>query len=310
LEKKGIKNVLRYLDDYDFGFQTLAEAEEALCVLQEILNDYELALNPRKTEIITLPWPTEKLVISELRAYPFREPSAAQCSDLLHYFDKAFAFAHDNPKDAILRYAVSRLSGINVHKSNWDFCENLLLQCAIAEPGTLSFVLNQLLRYRELDYYLHLDHIADVLNSIIEQHAPQGHGGDVAWALWGLLVLRRKLRKAAATKAANMKDPVVAILLCDADDHNLVPDTKDWSYLASLMSPDDLTDEMWLFSYEANCRGWFKSSGAKDHLRSCPPFALLKKAEVAFYDETLSDTVGPEDPKGWTLVSSLGLASD
>jgi hypothetical protein len=305
LEKKALKNGLRYIDDYEFGFQTLAEADEALCFLEETLNDYELALNPSKTEIITLPWPTDKVAISELRTFEFREAPVAQHSDIQHYFDKAFSFAHDNPKDAILRYAVSRLSGITVHPSNWEFCENLLLQCAISEPGTISFVLNQLLRYRELEYDLHRDHICDVMNSIIEQHAPQGHGGDVVWALWGLLVLGRSLRKRAANYAAKMKDPVVAILLCDADDHELVPSSTDWDYLASLMSTEDLAGEMWLFSYEANRRDWFKSSGKNDHVLSSPPFALLKKAGVSFYNESLSGTVEAEEPQGWALVSSF-----
>jgi hypothetical protein len=309
LKKAGITNGLRYIDDYDFGFQTLAEAEEALCQLQEILNEYELALNPSKTEIITLPWPTEQLSISELRTFRFRKESVAQYYDILYYFDKALSFAHDNPKDAILRYAVSRLNGITVHKTNWEFCENLLLQCAISEPGTVPFVLNQLLKYRELEYVLHKDLISDVLNSIIEQHAPQGHGGDVAWALWGLLVLRRKLREKAANRAAKMKDPIVAILLCDANDHSLVPSNTNWDYLASLMTPGDLFGEMWLFSYEANVRGWFKSSGKKDHVKSIAPFLELKKSRVSFYKESLSDAVKSEEPEGWALVSSLGIAS-
>jgi len=303
LQGKGLKNGLRYIDDYDFGFQTLAEADEALCLLEETLTDYELALNPSKTKIITLPWPTEELAISELRTFTFREAPLPQHSDILHYFDKAFSYAHDNPKDAILRYAVSRLSGITVHPSNWEFCENLLLQCAISEPGTISFVLNQLLKYRQLKYDLHRNHIGDVMNSIIEQHAPQGHGGDVAWALWGLIVLKRRLRKSAAIPAAKMKDPFVAILLCDADVHNLVPSTTDWDYLASLMSTEDLHSEMWLFSYEANRRGWWESSGNKDHVCASPPFALLKKAAVSFYDETLSATVEPEEPEGWAPLS-------
>ncbi|MBN2137343.1 MAG: RNA-directed DNA polymerase [Sedimentisphaerales bacterium] len=304
LERKGLKNAMRYIDDYDFGFQTLSGADEALCLLEETLNDYELALNPSKTKIITLPWPTENIAISELRTFSFREAPVAQHSDILHYFDRAFSYAHANPKDAILRYAVSRLSGITVHPSNWEFCENLLLQCAISEPGTISFVLNQLLSYQQLEYDLHRDHIGDVMNSIIEQHAPQGHGGDVVWALWGLIVLKRRLRKKAATRAAKMKDPFVAILLCDADDHKLVQLGTEWDYLASLMSTEALHSEMWLFSYEANRRDWFDSSGKTDHVLASPTFALLKKAGVSFYDENLSDTIEPEEPEGWALSSS------
>ena len=305
LERRGITNGIRYIDDFEFGFQTLAQAEKALANLQEILNDFQLALNPSKTEIVKLPCPTEKLAISELRTFHFRDSAVGQHFDLLHYFDKAFTFAHENPKEAVLRYAVSRVNGITVRKENWAFCQNLLLQCSMAEPGTISFVLNQLLRYRQMDYHLDLDHIADVLNSVIEQHAPQGHGGDVAWALWGLLVLRRKLRERASNLCAKMADPFVAVLLCDADDNKLVSSETDWNYLASLMEPEDLVEEMWLLSYEANRRGWFKSTSTKDHVAGKPAFNLLKEADVSFYDEELSGTVEPSAPEGWGLTSKI-----
>lgn len=309
LEKAKITKGIRYIDDYDFGFQTLAKAEEALCKLQEILNDYELALNPNKTECITLPYPTDQLKISELRTFQFRESPTAQYFDILYYFDKAFSFANTNPKEAILRYAVSRLSGITIHKANWNFCENLFLQCAISEPGTIPFVLNQLLQYQNQDYDLHKDHISDVLNSIIEQHALYGHGSDVAWALWGLLVLRRKLRKEAANRAAKMKDPIVAILLCDAYDHELVSSNTNWDYLASFTKSEDLKGDMWLFSYEALRRKWFEQN-IEEQVMPNSPFSKLNKAKVSFYDHTLSNTVIPEESVKSILVSSLGLASD
>jgi hypothetical protein len=305
LEWLGIINGFRYIDDYEFGFQTLAEAEEALCQLQELLNKYELALNPNKTEIITLPLPAEQLAVSELRTFRFQSHSTSQYWDILHYFDKAFSFARDCPKDAVLRYAVSRIDGIIINKSNWGFCEDLFLQCAISEPGTVPFVLKQLLKYQKLEYDLNKDHISEVLNSIIEQHSPKGHGGDVVWALWGLLVFKKKLSKTAGNKAAKMKDPFVAILLCDAHDNDLVDNNTCWEYLASLMTTEDLKGEMWLFSYEANRRKWFNSVGCKNHVLVSPQFKLLKDADVSFYDEKLSNNAEPEEPEGGDYLSTI-----
>src|SRR6185295_14451771 len=43
---------LRYVDDYEIGFRTLAEAEATLTELQGLLAEYELYLNPRKTGIV------------------------------------------------------------------------------------------------------------------------------------------------------------------------------------------------------------------------------------------------------------------
>jgi hypothetical protein len=46
---------LRYVDDYELGFGTLAEAETTLTELQGLLSEYELSLNPRKTRIFEGP---------------------------------------------------------------------------------------------------------------------------------------------------------------------------------------------------------------------------------------------------------------
>ena len=43
LARRRIIHGFRYIDDYEFGFRTLSEAEEALAIFQEILNIYELA---------------------------------------------------------------------------------------------------------------------------------------------------------------------------------------------------------------------------------------------------------------------------
>jgi hypothetical protein len=306
---RGFTNGLRYIDDFEFGFQTLAEAEDALSVLQGILNEYELALNPTKTAILKLPCPIAPLAISELRTFRFRNTAKGQHSDLLHYFDKAFVFANQNPQDAILRYAISRLNGVVVQKQNWKFFENLLLQCAITEPGSIAFVLEQLLRYRDIGYDLNLDQIRDALNSIVEQHAPIGHGGDVSWALWGLVVFQKHLREKASNAAAALDDPIVAILLCHANDKGLVPPNTDWTHLASLMTPEDLSGEMWLFSYEANRNGWFGSIGGGDHVLSHGAFSLLKKQNVSFFDRNLSNTIKATKPASLAPASSTSTTS-
>ncbi len=60
-------NGFRHIDDYELCFDTRSEAEEALAALQEALTEFELALNPSKTQIYELPIPLEKPWASELR---------------------------------------------------------------------------------------------------------------------------------------------------------------------------------------------------------------------------------------------------
>lgn len=222
-------NGLRYIDDYQLGFNTLGEAEDALAFLQENLGAYELALNPLKTEIIELPKEFESLVISDLRVTNIRTSKGGQRSDLLHYFNKSFAGASVAPQEPILKFAVSKLISTEVHANNYSLFENFILQSASSEPSCLQFVTNQLLKYYRKGYVLNRDRIQEVLNNIICSESTQGHGNEVANALWGLLILGLSVSTDAANKAVSLKDPFVAILLTDLKQKGLVVNEPDWS---------------------------------------------------------------------------------
>lgn len=102
LEDRFSINGLRYIDDYQLGFNTIGDAEEVMAYLQESLSDYELALNPLKTEIIELPNKFESLAISDLRAYTVRSSVCEQRSDLMRYFNKAFFEASLAPRKSVV----------------------------------------------------------------------------------------------------------------------------------------------------------------------------------------------------------------
>ena len=72
LMNAGIATGFRYLDDYEFGFATYSEAEQALADLQGELGLYELYLNPRKTFLFELPGAIERPWASELRRFRIR----------------------------------------------------------------------------------------------------------------------------------------------------------------------------------------------------------------------------------------------
>jgi hypothetical protein len=63
---------LRYVDDYEIGFATLAEAEATLTELQGLLAEFELSLNPRKTGIFEGPVSLEEGWVIELGRFPFQ----------------------------------------------------------------------------------------------------------------------------------------------------------------------------------------------------------------------------------------------
>ena len=45
----------RYSDDYEFTFQNRSDAESALSIIQQVISEFELSINPEKTKIVELP---------------------------------------------------------------------------------------------------------------------------------------------------------------------------------------------------------------------------------------------------------------
>jgi hypothetical protein len=49
------------------------------------------------------------------------------------------------------------------------------------------------------------------------------------------------------------------------------------------MDSEELRDQNWMLSYEANVHGWLKSNSPKDHVEKDPGFAFLKANGISFY---------------------------
>lgn len=301
LSTKGINNAFRIIDDYEFGCGSLIEAESLRDTLQEGLSEYELALNPSKTDIIELPVPIETPCISQLRTYQFSTTNpVTQRREIIHYFGQTFTFSREYPEKSVLKYAVSRLSQIKVLPVNWVLCENLLMQCVTVDPSTIKVVLNQLVRYKNLGYTLELPHIGEALNRVISRHAPSNHGSEVAWAIWALIVLSVPIDDDAATRAASMNDSIVAILMLDAKAKGLISSSVNFNHFQSYMTTDDLYREQWLLAYEANIKNWLPSVTGRDHVNRDKCFSFLKTNGVYFYDDTLSGKVKFKRPEPLT----------
>ncbi len=296
LKEKGIESGLRYIDDYYLGFSSLGEAESALTTMQELLNEYELALNPLKTEIIQLPFEFEPLAISEMRSFSFRSTNGGQKSDLIHYFNIAFKSARDMPSESILKYAVSRTYEIDVLKINYPIFESFILQCATADSSTLRFVANQLIKYNRKDYALNLDNISEVIKQLALMESSLGHGNEVAYCLWLYLVLKISVPEDVAKNIMPMRDPFVAILLCDCFDKGLMPYSHDFSIYEDLMTKDELLGDMWLFVYEMLAREWFPPVDRQNPVKQNECFNFLLRSNVLFYDNSLSSITKAESP--------------
>lgn len=294
-------NGLRYIDDIHLGFDSLGDAENALSHIQELLTEYELALNPLKTEIIELPSSFENLGISELRAFSFRDEAGCQKSDILHYFNLAFDFANRYPKEPILKFAVSRLISVDIKESNYRLFEDLILQCATSQPNCLSFVTNQLIKYMRSDQNQDKDRINEILNSTAVIEATSGHGNEVANCLWAILTLGLKASEQTAQKIILLKDPVCAVLLTDLKQKGLIEGAPDWTKYEDYMTKNELKGDMWLFTYEVLKNDWFPSKDIQNPVHQHECFRFLKSNNVSFYNDQLATNVEVTIPSGWSL---------
>lgn len=273
----------RHMDDYELTFRTVAEAEDASAVLQELLSEYELELNPAKTEVFELPVPLEAPWVDAVRSAQLRKTRAGQAGDLLRVFDIAFEFASKSPDEPVLRYAVARFKATLIHPANWSLFQDLLFQCLLVEPGTIAEVAAQLRRHEARGYELDRQGLETTLSEVIDKHAPLGHGHEVAWSLWTLVSFGVGLDQQAVRALGRSEDPVVALLALEAHRRGLVKalPTESWQ---SHMTRADLWGPQWLLAYEAEREGFLPSAETRNHVDADPLFRLMKDKRVRFFD--------------------------
>ena len=282
-------NGYRSFDDFEFGFTARADAEAAVSILQKVLAEYEMQLNPSKTHIVELPVPLEPAWVSELRS--FRFDSAPFKWDLRKYFDRAFELSRSHRDSEVLKYAIQRLRSVDIPTSDFDLFQNFLLQCAMVEPGALSSVVDQLHHYENQGITLDKPKIGEVFNILLNTHAPLAHGSEVAWTLWGCLLFGLVIDNNSASSVADMEDPFAALLLMHAQDSGLIRGNLNLQNWQVTQTGAGLRDHQWLVSYEANIKGWLQTP--KDHVISDPQFVMLKQHGVSFYDQNIVNTHVP-----------------
>ena len=294
----------RHVDDYEIATSTYSEAEEALGHLQECLGQFELALNPRKTQIAELPQFLEAGWVAELRNFDLRSNPMAQAADLVRFADRAYGLASDFREESVLVYALARLKGLQLRAQNWELLEDLLLQAIVSEPKVIPLALDWLATASANRWRIDRNRVEDALSSVIIKNSPAGHGNEVAWALWACIFLSFNLSNEAGSILSRMSDSVVALLALDLDSKRPIAGL-DKTHWAQFMTRDELWREHWLLSYEANVHGWLPSLGAADHVAAEPHFAFLKQAGIRFYDSTPPMPAVP----GWTWTPPIPQAS-
>lgn len=276
---------LRYLDDYELVFDSQAAALEGLSLLQEALLGLELHLNPAKTKMLPLPQPIEETWVDTLKSFELNPNAASFKSQLIHFFDSAFAMAHAFPDTGVLKYAAGRIANIRTWKSHYDIAEDLLVQAARVEAGALPVVLNTILRQPAADGARKSRRHNLLLKTIVE-HAPQRHSSEVAWSVWGCIAQGFTLSTDSLKCVVKMEDSICALAALHARALGLADAPAELDLLAAALKPAELYDSRWMLAYEAAVRGWLAPTDGKDFVGNDVNFSKLKAAGVRFYDET------------------------
>lgn len=283
-ELPGIKGH-RFIDDYELSFVNRDEAERAYHILNINLSEFELALNTKKTHILSLPVRLEEHWVTELRRFQIRDNISFQASDLEAYFSLSFDLYNQYPNESVLQWAISCLRSVSIIKNNWDLFQHLLLLCVVPEPACLPFVLEQIiLRKNKLSGVLE-DELTIILNKLIIEHAELRHSSEVANALWGCLALRLKVNVDAVDKISKCRDSCIALLALDCENQKLTESNLNKNVWEEYLNTDALYGDQWLLAYEANLKGWLTSEKDPEYVEKDPNFSFFKENNVSFYKE-------------------------
>ena len=174
----------RFRDDIELQFGSRAEAEAAAGSLQEILGDYELALNPRKTRVVELPEAMEERGIPEIREWNFRNTPQGRKRDIHAFFDHVFTTVSSARGGNTAAFAIARLRDLPIDSESWKLLEANSLQLLVAEPSCARQAAMLFERATSAGHAVSVPGLARATERLADHHAALGHGSEVAWALF------------------------------------------------------------------------------------------------------------------------------
>lgn len=281
-----IKGGVRFIDDMEFSFVRLADAEKALATLEALLHEYELQLNGNKTKIVELPDSIDSLHATQLRPYIPKDETNSR-TQWIDYFNRAFELAKAHPEDGVLRYAVAALQSVKIGSKSWQLAQSLLWQSIALDPGCLRFVIDILWTNTHVGMNLTLDEsmAVDALDSLISTSAPVGHGSEVVWSLWAAMLFNLDLSSSSWGAITKMDDSFVAVAACVANQHNLLAEELVSPLWSSWLEEGCFDQGHWLFAYEAYRNGWLGNAAVTAKLDTVAACKFMEENGVAFFDE-------------------------
>lgn len=274
----------RFIDDFEFVCVSQHQAEEVLAHVQDVLAQFELNLNARKTSICELPQEIDTQWTDELQNFPLDSDSR-----LMRYFTRAFELTRTYPGEPVLKYAVGRLINTGIWRYSGYLLQHLMLQASIADPGILQVTLSTLSILQDSNSNaVDTESLSRALNLLIQRHSPLRHGSEVAWCIWAAAVFGISLTPQSSQMIARIEDDVVALTALFCEQYNVFSEQLDKTLWQDIVNNNSSAKEHWLLVYEAVGKEWLNApnngdlDGASEYLRN------LREAGVEFIDQETS----------------------
>jgi hypothetical protein len=273
----------RYVDDFECGFDQLSQAEDSLGALRIGMGRLGLALHPKKTRVLSIGTASEAGWAGQLRGFTFRSEPGAQRADILGYSNLLFGLRTQWPDSVVIKFALTLTAQVTFASANFATYEAMLYECARVEPGAIRYVLSEICRYRAMGHRISIDRLTESIVGIVADGVAQGNGNEVAWALWGAIVLQVPLPPATAAALERMDDGPVALLTLDAKRRGLISQLNSHIWTRA-MDEGGLWSKHWLLAYEGSVKMWLRPANGKDFISKEPFFKFLRDSGTTFYN--------------------------
>jgi len=104
--------------------------------------------------------------------------------------------------------------------------------------------------------------------------------------MWGCILFEVNVVSESADALIVMRDPAAALLGFHAQEKGLFPRKDYLKSFEQFLTKRDLYGGHLILAYEANIKGWLRSTVGEDSVARDPRFSILKTNGVEFYDET------------------------
>ena len=131
----------RNIDDYDCYVNSYGEAQLFLRDLEEVLREFDLSLNRKKTKIIELPIGIEKNWKHQLSDLPkVGESGMVEYPQVNKFIDTALMLAKETGNFAIINYAIKKLKGSKLSTNGKKLAAKRFMHMAALYPYLLHLM--------------------------------------------------------------------------------------------------------------------------------------------------------------------------